>query len=259
MDYWRLAQYWIDRDQDDKALEIVKEGIEKGEGRKEELYLYMQEHHERHNDYDAVLVILKSKIQEGGRGHYSIGSDEAYKSLMEHYESTGDYSGIVEILDIRLANESRLDFEFYQEAKKKLKEDDWPDFESRFIARAKKKERFYRSYQDDSLLAQIYDHKGNTDDLWRVVRGNPVLLREYEDKLVSIYPEEYLEQYQGIVAQLIKNRGRENYRSAVQYAERIKHLCHDVLKEPERWETYIQELRTVNKKLRAMQDEFSHL
>jgi uncharacterized Zn finger protein len=260
MDYWRLAQYWIDRGQNDKALEIVKEGLEKGEGRKEELYLYMQKYHERSNDYDAVLTILKSKIQ-GGRGGYfaSIGSDEAYKSLMDHYESTGDYAGIVDLLDMRLAHEGRLGFEFYKEAEGKLKGDDWADFERRFIARAKKQGRSHWLYQDENVLAQIYDYQGSTDELWKVVQGDPGLLRKYEGKLVPIYPEEYVKQYQEVVARYIKNRGRGNYRSAAQYAERIKRLYRNVLKEPKKWETYIQELRTVNKRLRAMQDEFKHL
>ena len=259
MDYWRLAQYWIDREQNDKALEIVKQGLEKGEGRKEELYLYMQKHHERRKDYDAVLLMLKSKIQDVRGGFHSIGNDEAYRSLMDHYGSTGDYAGIVDLLEMRLSHENRLDFSFYQESEEKLEKDDWSDFEKRFTARAKKKKQPYQFHQDDSLLAQIYDYKGNTGDLWKTVQGNSGLLIEYEDKLAPIYATGYLEQYQQIVARYIKNRGRENYRSAAQYAERIKRLYHDALKEPEGWETYVQQLRATNKNLPAMQDEFGHL
>ncbi|MFC1717475.1 hypothetical protein ACFL6S_27690 [Candidatus Poribacteria bacterium] len=262
MNYWRLAQYWIEREQNDKALEIVKEGLEKGEGRKEELYLYMQKYHEQHKDYDAILLMLKSKIQDARGGYYSIGNDEAYKSLMDHYESTGDYSGIVDLLDMRLTNERRLDFEFYQEAEKRLKANDWSDFEKRFIARAKKEKQPYQFYQfdqADSLLAQIYNYKGSIDDLWKTVRGTSTLLVKYEDKLAPIYPDEYVWQYEEIVTRHIKNRGRENYRLAAQYAERIKRLYHDVLEEPELWDIYIQELRATNKNLPAMQDEFSHL
>jgi len=200
-----------------------------------------------------------TKMQENRCSHYNIGNDKTYKNLMSHYESTGNYDGIVDLLDMRLAHESRLDFGFYQEAEGKLKEDDWADFERRFIARAEKQERSHWLSQDDNVLAQIYDYQGNNDELWKVVQGDPGLLRKYEGKLVPIYPEEYVKQYQEVVARYIKNRSRENYRSAAQYAERIKRLYRDVLKEPKKWETYIQELRTVNKKLRAMQDEFKHL
>ena len=178
---------------------------------------------------------------------------------MNHYGNTGDYAGIVDLLDMRLAHESRLGFEFYQEAEEKLEKDDWSDFEKRFIARAKKKKQPYQFHQDDSLLARIYDYKGSTGDLWKIVQGNSGLLIEYEDKLAPIYPAEYLEQYQKIVSRLIKNRGRENYRSAAQYAKRIKRLYRGVLKEPKGWETYVQQLRAANKNLPAMQDELRHL
>ncbi|MEK7396676.1 MAG: SWIM zinc finger family protein, partial [Candidatus Poribacteria bacterium] len=73
MDYWRLAEYWIDRKKNDKALEIVKEGLEKGEGRKDELYLYMQKYHEKHKDYDTLLALFKSKIKEYKSGFYNMG------------------------------------------------------------------------------------------------------------------------------------------------------------------------------------------
>ena len=258
MDYWRLAQYWIDRDQDDKALEIVKEGIEKGEGRKEELYLYMQEHYERQNDYDAMLKSLESKIQESPWGYHSLGDDETYKRLMSHYESTDDYAGKVKLLDLRLAHQTRLDLGFYKESEEILRKSDWPDFEERFIARIKKKGLSF-GYNYDHLLAEIYDYQGDTDKLWEAVQGNAELLSKYEKKLVPIYPEEYLKEYERIVDRYIERRGRDNYRSAAQYAERIKRLYRTVLKEPERWETYIQNLRAVNKRLRAMQEEFSHL
>ena len=259
MDYWRLAQYWINRGQDDKALEVVKEGLEKGEGRKEELYLYMQKRYEQRKDYDAILLMLKSKIQDARGGFHTIGNDETYKSLMGHYESTGNYAGIVDLLEMRLTHESRLDFEFYQEAEGKLDEDDWPDFEKRIIAYTKGKKRPYGFYQDDNLVAQIYDYKGDTDNLWKTIQGNSGLLVEYEDKLAPVYLWEYLEQYREIVNRYIGNRGRENYRLAAQFAERIKRLYRDVLKEPEGWKIYIQELRNANKNLPAMQDEFRRL
>jgi len=135
---------------------------------------------------------------------------------------------------------------------------DWPDFEERFIARIKKKDLGF-GYNYDHLLAEIYDYQGDTDKLWEAVQGNAELLSKYEKKLAPIYPEEYLKEYERIVDRYIERRGRDNYRSAAQYAERIKKLYRTVLKEPERWETYIQNLRAVNKKLRAMQEEFSHL
>lgn len=258
MDYWRLAEYWIDRKKNDKALEIVKEGLEKGEGRKDELYLYMQKYHEKHKDYDTLLALFKSKIKEYKSGFYNMGNDEIYKSLLNHYESISDYNGIVNLLELRLTHESQPDFNFYKEAKDKLTIQDWGNYEKRFIANITKiKSNLF--YKNTSLLAEIYDYQDNTDELLKAINGDSELLKKYEDKLFPKYSEEYLEQYKRIVDRHIKSKNRESYRAAAQYAERIKRLYCKVLKETDKWETYVLNLRIANKSLRAMQDEFSHL
>jgi hypothetical protein len=255
MDYWSLAQYWIDKRKHDKALEIVKEGLAKGEGRKEELYTYMQNRYEKQNDYDALLELFKSKIKENKASFNYMVNDEIYKSLMQHYKSTNDYTGIVNLLELRLNHEGRFDLEFYKEAKDNLKEQDWSNFETKFITKSKNN----RYYDNTSSLAEIYDYKGDDNELWKTIKGNSELLKKYEDKLFPKFSEEYLDEYKKIVDQYIKHKNRENYRMAAQYAELIKRIYCKVLKEPTKWETYINELRIVNKSLRAMQDEFSHL
>ena len=37
-DYWLLASYWLERDEKEKALEVVEEGLDKADGGKTELY-----------------------------------------------------------------------------------------------------------------------------------------------------------------------------------------------------------------------------
>jgi uncharacterized Zn finger protein len=256
MDYWRLAQYWIDKGNDYKALEIVKEGLEKGEGRKEELYLYMREYYEKRKDHDALLALFESKIKEYKSGFYAaIKNDEIYKDLMHYYETKGNYAGVVNLLKLRLEYEGHLDFAFYKEAKDELNEQDWQDFEKKFITTIKRS-----LYIDkNALLAEIYDYQENIDELWKVVKGSSELLTRYEDKLFPIHSEEYLELYKKIVTGLINNRGRGNYQLAAKYAERIKHLYCEILKESDKWESYILDLRVVNKQLRAMQEEFHNL
>ena len=139
MDYWRLAQYWIEKDQNDKALEVMKEGIEKGEGNKEKLYLYMQAHYEARGDYDAILKLLELKIQRSQYSYYGLENDETYKYLMNHYKSTDNYKGEVELLNLRLASDSRIDFRFYKEARDMLQGSDWSNFEKLFVDRIKKR------------------------------------------------------------------------------------------------------------------------
>jgi hypothetical protein len=174
---------------------------------------------------------------------------------MDHYESTDDYAGKAKLLNLRLSCETNPDFQFYEEAEGMLRESDWRSFEKKFIARIEKR----GIHRDHDLLAQIYDYKDDTGKLWSVIKKSPALLRKYEKKLISKYPEEYLRRYEEIVDQYIAGRGRDNYRAAAEYAARIKIIQRTILKQPEKWEQYIENLRTTNKQLRAMKEEFSRL
>ena len=169
-DYWRLAEYWLEKEVPEKALEIVKEGIEKGDGRKNELYLYLQEHYEGEGDYESLAELLRAKIQRNELDYRHLASDELYRCLKRHSEETGDYAGQATLLELRLEN-GELDFEFYQEAEWAIKDEDWQEFEDRFIAKA-------RAQKNDKLLAEIYEYKGDEESLWKIVKDDEGLLRK---------------------------------------------------------------------------------
>jgi len=251
MDYWQLAEYWLEKEESEKALEVVMEGIEKGTGRKNELYLHLQEHYEEKGDYESLSELLRSKIQRNELDYYHLAGDVLYKCLQRHSEETGDYQGQATLLELRLENDA-LDFEFYREAESVLKGEDWQEFEDRFISEAKKQE-------NSKLLAEIYEYKDDGESLWNIVKDDRWLLRKYEAKLSPLYPQEYIKLYQGIIDQYIARRGRENYRTAAEYAKTVKEIYLNVLKQSEQWDTYIKQLRKANKTLRAMQDEFRNL
>jgi len=250
-DYWRLAEYWLDKEQPAKALDIVKEGIEKGRGRKSELYLHLQEHYEEKSDYGSLAELLRLKIQREELDYRSFASDELYKCLKRHYEATDDYTGQVALLELRLES-GELDCEFYQEAEWTIRDEDWQEFEERFIAKAKAQE-------NSKLLAEIYEYKGDMEALWKIAKNDRELLKEYEAGLTPIYPQEYLKLYQSIIDRYIAARGRDNYRAAAEYAETVKEIYLNLLKQPEQWDAYIEQLRKANKALRAMKDEFRNL
>ncbi|MFQ6042652.1 MAG: SWIM zinc finger family protein, partial [Candidatus Poribacteria bacterium] len=251
MDYWRLAEYWLEKGESEKALEIVREGIEKGKGRKNELYLYLQERYEENGDYEGLAELLRSKIQRQELDYHSLAADELYKFLKRHYEAANDYAGRATLLELRL-EDGELDFEFYREAESAMREEGWQKFEERFIAEAK-------SQNNDNLLAEIYEYKGDMESLWDIVKNDRELLKRYEAKLSPLYPQEYLELYQSIIGRYIAARGRSNYAAAAEYAQTVKRIYLNLLKQPEQWDAYIKQLRLANKTLRAMQDEFRHL
>lgn len=86
MDYWQLAQYWIEKGDKDKTLQVVKEGLEKGEGRRTELYSFMQHYYKEHNDYDRIFQLLETKIKKNDLDFLGrLKHDSIYNCLWEHY------------------------------------------------------------------------------------------------------------------------------------------------------------------------------
>ena len=109
------------------------------------------------------------------------------------------------------------------------------------------------------MLAEIYAHKNDLDNLIKVISEDIFLLAKYEPKLSSHYPDIYVEHYSNTVNRLIEQRGRENYRQAARYLKTVKHIHHTVLKTPSGWAKYIEDLRQNNKTLRALQEELKGL
>ena len=85
------------------------------------------------------------------------------------------------------------------------------------------------------------------------------LLARYESKLLRHSPDIYVEQYTNVVKRLIEKRGRENYRTAVEYLKKIKYIHQTVLNTPREWEKYVENLQENNKTLRALQEELKRL
>lgn len=130
----RLAQYWLDKVQDDKPMRIVKRGVAREKGAKEKLYSYIPEHYG-----DAILLkSLEARVRQRKYRYYNFANDETYRYLMKHYKSAGNYAGIVKLLNLRLEH-GDIDFDFYIEAKEILNEEDWHRFEKEFIDRMRKK------------------------------------------------------------------------------------------------------------------------
>lgn len=68
------------------------------------------------------------------------------------------------------------------------------------------------------------------------------------------YPHEALRLYMSVVQQLIDGRGRDNYQRAADHLVRVKHLYQQQGQDAA-WETYITNLRTSHKSLRALREE----
>ena len=268
MDYWRLAQYWTEHRNKEKALQIVQEGLKKGEGRRTELYLYMQERYKKQNDYEQIFNLLKRKIQNNDLdNHRRLKTDATYRCLWQHSTSKNDYEGQVKLLKLRLNNKN-IDLDLYKDAKKILNKADWSEFENRILTQLRdaiKSEHstlpWSWSYtsEEKTTLAEIYEYKNDIENLLKVIKDEHSLMVKYEKKLLPLFPQDYLDHYRLMIDKLIKARGRDNYKTAVTYARVVKRIYQNILKTPEKWKLYIHNLRSHNKNLRAMQEEFAGL
>ncbi len=265
-DYWRLAEYWIEQGDNNKALQIMHEGLENGEGRKAELYLYFQEHYQKQNDYDQIFNLLKRKIQNHDLDNHDFKSDATYRCLWQHYTSKNDYQMQEKLLKLRLDKE--IDLDLYKGAEKTLHQTHWSEFQDKILTQLKdaipKNQRAWSwrwSYpsKDEETLAEIYHYKKDFKNLLETIKNHYSLLDKYKKKLLPLFPEDYLEKYCDIIDNFIAVRGRNNYNIAAGYAKKVKRIFQNILKEPEKWQRYIQKLRGTHKNLPAMQDEFAGL
>lgn len=269
MDYWRLAQYWTEQGEPEKALQVIREGIEKGEGRKIELYAALQEHYKQQEHYEDIFKLLQQKIEKqdlDNRNHFK--HDGTYQCLWEHYSEQGEYQGIATLFEIRLQHND-IDLEFYQEAETNLTQEDWNDFaprirqnlQERIQNNQQRASHWYVPYatEESKILAEIYDYSQDLANLFETIRHDIKLLRQYEARLLPSYAEEYLAQYRKLIDRLIAARGRENYKTAAQYAATIKQIYLDIQGDVTAWKQYLSSIQASNKQLRALQEEFAHL
>ena len=267
-DYWLLASYWIERGEKEKGLKVVKEGLDKADGRKTELYEYMQNHLQAQEDVDAIFQLLKRKMESQNLdGFGNVENDSAYQYLLAHYDAAYNYQGKVNLLKLRLKH-GEASLSLYKAAESILNPADLPKFQKRIIERLKKTMRENRSADlwsarstkpETRLLAEIYAYEDDRDSLVKVISEDIALLARYESKLLAHKPDIYLKQYANEVNRLIEQRGRENYRKAVGYLKKIRDIHQTVLNTAHEWEKYVANLQENNKTLRALHDELKRL
>jgi hypothetical protein len=189
--------------------------------------------------------------------------DSTYQYLANYYAAQHDYDGQVKLLELCFTV-GQVDLEFYTMAEKTLTPTDWSKFEKRIIAHLQKAMQkaaapspwLSRVSPECKTLAEIYAYKNNLEPLCEIARTDMSLLVNYESKLLPHYPELYLDLYKRQIERLIAGRGRENYQAAAVYAETVKKIYQAFLNTPNVWNRYIDDLKSKNKRLRALREEF---
>ena len=260
MDYWRLAEHWLDKGDRAKAIKVVEKGIEKGEGRKNELYDFLQQDFEERGDYHGLANLLDGKAEHNDLSHGSLRTDPIYLTLQKYYRSQGDYRSLLRLLKMSLKR-NEIDLSLYREAEKTLEKEDWSRFEKELISRLQKERKNRKSiWAAGSIgalktLAEIYAYKDDLNQLFEMVKDVHELLVKYEDRLLPLYPSHYLDEYRSRADHLVASRGRENYQQAVKYLKKVRKIYVDILRNSQGWGHAIREISENNRNLRALQEE----
>jgi hypothetical protein len=265
MGYWRLAEYWLEKGNQEKALAVVREGIEKGQGRKDELYQFLQATYEKAGDYDGLCRLWEEKRTRGDVASGRIADDMLYQSLEGYYQATKNYPEQVKLLEMGLTLEN-LNLNFFKRCRKVLQAEDWAKFEKRIITlleKAIQKDESSRGWfgfsQHRAVLAEIYNYKKDKGNLVRIIQTDQNLLERYEANLLASHPELYLKHYLARVKHLISVRGRDNYQLAVKHLRTVRKIYEDILQQAEIWSNYLAGLKLEHKTLRAFQEELGRL
>lgn len=258
-DYWKLAEYWIGKNDDSKALSIVLEGIKKGEGRKDELYEYMENIYLEQKNYPMLMKLLQDKISSNKfRYAEDFLKDSTYKLLVEYYKDSENYTGIKDLYNLNLKI-TIPDFKFYKEAKAFFKSEDFPEFEKKIIKKLTINTENYSFGVNsiDETLLKIYLEKNDYDSLFKIAKKSISCLQKYETKLIKTHHEYYLKEYMSQVKNLIAGRSREHYKNTIPYIKGIKKIYVSILKDDMKWREYITNIKVLYSKLKALQDELT--
>lgn len=143
----------------------------------------------------------------------------------------------------------------FQELEEKAKRiDAWDKLRSQILQELQQSNHY-------ALLIDIALHEKDGDRALALLKKSTDWSRfSYRERVAKAIektqPKEAIALYQPLVKQAIDQRSRDSYKTAAQYLQRIRAM-YKALKQQATWQTYIQEIRTKNPTLRALQDELN--
>lgn len=209
-------------------------------------YYRLVEYWEEKGNRQKAVGIAEEGIEKGeGR------IIDLVEFLKKYYKGKKDYENQLRMLRFQIKEE--MTFNLYKEAKSFCKPEDWELIKKEILDSSS------RRPLNNHTLAEIYKYEQQYAKLFGLVKKDEWLLPEFEKDLINLYPLEFLSLYRQKVEREISMKTRSAYASAAHYAEKIKGIYREILKNAEEWDKYIQDIRTRHQKLPALIDEFKKL
>lgn len=241
-DYITLANHYKKSKQNDKAVKLVEEALEKAVGRMDEVYKWLFKEYEKNNEEKKILALYKKALKKKWNLNTMI--DLMCQYYKDDYEKRKPYLlKTVEVCDSASVKHC------YDRCRQELKEEDFA--KERIHLQAVVKERHIPQYLDilmeehreEEVLHQLQKHP-----FWRNSSNGVDENHRLTKRLIKKYPMEVYEMYWQECERLCNGGTRDNYRCAVSVLEEIRGICvaNDILDE---WKhRYIRFLETHKRK-----------
>ena len=199
---------------------------------------------------DKGIEIAKKGLKEAkGR------MDELRSFMMERAQKSDDRSGYIE-LQFGQATDP-LTLNGYQIFKKMCTEKEWGDFEPRMLnilekARDAERLKIHMLRKEYDKALSLLKKSRYPDSQYG---GNEIL--KIAEELEKMYPEMILSFYMTGLGNLNRSLDRRTYARRALVMAKVRHIWVDVMKTPETWEKFGYEVKEMNRKRPAFQEEFT--
>lgn len=253
MDYWDLVDYYVNKEELQRGLDIAEKGILKGEGRLTELFQFLFEHFTEKRDTPnierIVQIALTRKTEE----------KNMLDRLFVYYKSQGNYEKTKEaLLKAYEFVQHRGYYAEYKKMKKFLKGPDWKQVEPKILKDVQEKNflDYLRICLDKNMKETVLHTILNPpEDRW-IMKNE---FDEFADKLEEDFPERIIEYNWQRAYSNIPGGNRNTYWAAATYLAKVKHIYINVLKDESKWKKRFSDLKTEFNNRPAFLDEVKKL
>lgn len=217
-DYLELAQYYERHGDKEQAVKIVQAGLEKANGRLDEIYAYLFQYYRKNNDGLSL-----EKLYDGAEKR-KWNQDKITELMHGYYKEKNNYEKQKETLLslLKCVSESKL-IELYQDCKKELTEEDFSSNEIDILKIIKK--RNLTTYFDIILdkgesrevLKYVLQHQQYGG--WGIDSGH-----YFSKRLVKEYPGEIVEMYWKEIMFYVSLGKEKNYYKAVSILKKVREI-----------------------------------
>ena len=252
-DYWELASYYIGKRNLKEAIKVCEEGIEKGEGRNREIFDFLIKYYLKNKNIEDFKRVVYKAVDR------RCDEEEMLLKLFDYYKANNLYEESREIL-MESYKYSSNKYKKYNQIKNNLLPEDWNKYEADILQEMKD--------QDIEAYLRICIDKDKKDEVIEYIKGSvknklgyPIMinLNEFADKLKKDYPKEVIEYYYRKAFSNIENGDRKTYKVAVKYLEKAKNIYINILKDENRWNMKLLEIKSRYSRKKAFLEEAREL